>query len=117
MIHVGASAKEIPEKLVAQLKPKTGILLIPVGLNAESPFQTLVAVSRNDNGEAQVQQICSVRFVPLGSKQTQLLSSGNYARVKTFVDQSGEKKKVLPFLMNSEPIDLKTQKWTSADDF
>ncbi len=61
-IIVTAAAKEIPEELVAQLKPG-GIMIIPV---EEAPgFQVLYRVIKEQDGRIRVEKLLPVMFVPL----------------------------------------------------
>ncbi|KAK6920607.1 hypothetical protein RJ641_014285, partial [Dillenia turbinata] len=67
-IHVGAAAKEIPQPLIDQLKPG-GRLVIPVG----NIFQDLQVVDKNLDGSVSIRSETSVRYVPLTSREAQLL--------------------------------------------
>lgn len=61
-IIVTAAAPEVPQALMAQLKPR-GRMVIPVG--AASGNQELVLVERDANGQRRQQSLFSVAFVPL----------------------------------------------------
>ncbi len=61
-IIVTAATENIPECYLEQLAPG-GIMVIPLGGNAES--QTLTKIRKNRNGEISSENMMSVRFVPL----------------------------------------------------
>lgn len=65
-IHVGASADEVPPKLLTQMRVG-GKMIIPVG--STHGYQTLLMVERlrenNDSGDFETKNIADVRFVPL----------------------------------------------------
>ncbi|KAK1257393.1 Protein-L-isoaspartate O-methyltransferase [Acorus gramineus] len=62
-IHVGASALQIPQPLIEQLKPR-GRMAIPVG----NIFQDLQVVDKKADGSISMQSETSVRYVPLTSR-------------------------------------------------
>ncbi|KAK1258138.1 Protein-L-isoaspartate O-methyltransferase [Acorus gramineus] len=66
-IHVGASALQIPQPLIEQLKPR-GRMVIPVG----NIFQDLQVVDKKADGSISMQSETSVRYVPLTSRASQL---------------------------------------------
>lgn len=66
-IHVGASAPELPQPLLDQLKPG-GRMVIPVG----NMFQELQVVDKASDGSITVRTETSVRYVPLTSRAAQL---------------------------------------------
>lgn len=61
-IFVAAAAPDIPKPLVDQLKPG-GIMLIPVG--SISLFQTLLRITKANDGKLEEESFGSVAFVPL----------------------------------------------------
>ncbi|MFH1306121.1 MAG: protein-L-isoaspartate(D-aspartate) O-methyltransferase [Candidatus Micrarchaeota archaeon] len=63
-IFVTAAAREIPSKLISQLK-KEGLMLIPVG----GYPQTLYLIKKLANGKLEKQDLGSVLFVPLIKKE------------------------------------------------
>lgn len=67
-IHVGAAAPEVPQPLLDQLKPG-GRMVIPVG----DTFQELIVVDKNLDGNIKQWTASSVRYVPLTSRNEQLV--------------------------------------------
>lgn len=61
-IHVGAAAAQLPNALVHALKPG-GRMVIPVG--PQGSYQVLQVVDKDEHGQAQVQDLMYVRYVPL----------------------------------------------------
>lgn len=59
-IHVGAAASQVPPALVKALKPG-GVMMIPVGVHE----QYLCMVTKKEDGEADVERMLGVRYVPL----------------------------------------------------
>lgn len=59
-IHVGAAAAEVPDALVAQLKPG-GRMVIPVGKS----FQDLLVIDKQPDGSLKQHSEMGVRYVPL----------------------------------------------------
>ncbi|CEM17523.1 unnamed protein product [Vitrella brassicaformis CCMP3155] len=68
-IHVGAAAAAIPDSLLHQLKPG-GVMVIPVG--PKGGDQTLMKLTKDAAGRVHRENITSVIFVPLTSKEAQL---------------------------------------------
>jgi protein-L-isoaspartate(D-aspartate) O-methyltransferase len=62
-IHVGAAAATMPQNLIDKLKPG-GRMVIPVGGQQEG-FQTLQVVDKDQQGNVNIRDLISVRFVPL----------------------------------------------------
>ncbi|KAL0219618.1 hypothetical protein P9112_005271 [Eukaryota sp. TZLM1-RC] len=62
-IHVGATAKRIPDSLIHQLKPD-GLLCIPVE-DSHGAGQSLLLVKKNADGSISEKKTLGVRFVPL----------------------------------------------------
>eukprot|EP01103_Thecamoeba_quadrilineata_P014065 TRINITY_DN4079_c0_g1_i2.p1 TRINITY_DN4079_c0_g1~~TRINITY_DN4079_c0_g1_i2.p1 ORF type:complete len:191 (+),score=39.13 TRINITY_DN4079_c0_g1_i2:188-760(+) len=60
LIHVGAAAARVPEKLVEQLK-NGGRMVVPVGTHD----QNLVSIEKDQEGKVTQQIIFGVRYVPL----------------------------------------------------
>lgn len=63
-ILVAAAAAEVPEPLIAQLRPG-GVMIIPVG--ADGAGQLLLRLSKDETGVLSTQHLMPVRFVPLVS--------------------------------------------------
>jgi protein-L-isoaspartate(D-aspartate) O-methyltransferase len=61
-ILAAASGRDVPDSLIAQLKPG-GRLVMPLG--APGAVQKLVAVTRRADGALDRREVCGVRFVPL----------------------------------------------------
>ncbi|HVP92392.1 MAG TPA: hypothetical protein VMS94_01485 [Acidobacteriota bacterium] len=61
-IFVTAAAPDVPKPLVGQLKPN-GIMLIPVG--SASLFQSLMRITKGENGKIKEENLGGVAFVPL----------------------------------------------------
>lgn len=59
-IHVGASASELPQKLVDQLK-SPGKILIPIGTYS----QNIYLIEKNEQGKISKRTLFPVRYVPL----------------------------------------------------
>ena len=57
-----AAASHIPQDLIDQLKPG-GRMVIPVGLPYTN--QTLMLVTRNEQGSTNIESVLGVVFVPL----------------------------------------------------
>jgi protein-L-isoaspartate(D-aspartate) O-methyltransferase len=70
VIHVGAAAESIPEKLLQQLKPN-GYLIIPVGSSYLGQDFCKI-VKSNDNKSYKSEIITTVRYVPLTTPEKQL---------------------------------------------
>ena len=64
-IVVTAAAPEIPEPLLKQLKTN-GVMIIPVG--EISLFQTLIRLTKDENGKIKQENLGEVAFVPLTGK-------------------------------------------------
>jgi len=62
VIHVGAAAAEVPQKLVDQLAPG-GRMVIPVGPQYSSQY--LCLVDKDQNGKVTIEEVVDVRYVPL----------------------------------------------------
>ena len=60
VIHVGAAAASLPEKLIAALRIG-GQMIIPVGIND----QKLLLVTKSMTGECEIKELMGVRYVPL----------------------------------------------------
>jgi len=71
VIHVGAAAAEIPQKLVDQLAPG-GRMVIPVGTYT----QHLCLVDKSLSGDVSVKRVTEVRYVPLINANKQPEFSG-----------------------------------------
>uniref|UniRef100_A0A914ZLV3 Protein-L-isoaspartate(D-aspartate) O-methyltransferase n=1 Tax=Parascaris univalens TaxID=6257 RepID=A0A914ZLV3_PARUN len=69
-IHVGAAAPTLPPKLVEQLAPG-GRMLIPVG--AAHSDQRFLQVDKDEHGEVSVRDLMGVIYVPLTSKENQIV--------------------------------------------
>jgi protein-L-isoaspartate(D-aspartate) O-methyltransferase len=61
-ILVTAAAPDVPNPLIAQLKPN-GIMLIPVG--SMYLFQSLMKITKGANGKIKKENLGGVAFVPL----------------------------------------------------
>eukprot|EP00505_MAST-04D_sp_SCG-Rhode-Island_P002588 Stramenopile-MAST_4_protein_2588 len=68
LIHVGAAANEIPEKLCQQLAPG-GRMVIPIG--PEDGLQEIFLIDKDVDGYIHRQPTMGVRYVPLTSKTKQ----------------------------------------------
>ena len=66
VIHVGAAAATLPQKLVDQLKPG-GRMIIPVG--PQGGKQYLVAITKEKSGSIKQENLMGVRYVPLVQKR------------------------------------------------
>ncbi|MEO5377379.1 MAG: protein-L-isoaspartate(D-aspartate) O-methyltransferase [Magnetococcus sp. DMHC-6] len=65
-ISVTAAAPEIPPSLVAQLRPVTGRMVIPVGTRG---MQNLLLVRKGEEGEILIHTLFACTFVPLLGKE------------------------------------------------
>ena len=61
-IVVTAAAPKVPQPLLDQLK-SGGVMLIPVG--SVSLFQTLIKITKTQDGKISQKNVCGVAFVPL----------------------------------------------------
>ncbi|CEJ82994.1 hypothetical protein VHEMI03030 [[Torrubiella] hemipterigena] len=64
VIHVGASAREVHEPLIEQLKAP-GCIFIPVDDDATGYGQHVWSISKDANGEITSEKLFGVRYVPL----------------------------------------------------
>eukprot|EP00559_Dactyliosolen_fragilissimus_P008940 CAMPEP_0184862218 /NCGR_PEP_ID=MMETSP0580-20130426/6710_1 /TAXON_ID=1118495 /ORGANISM="Dactyliosolen fragilissimus" /LENGTH=245 /DNA_ID=CAMNT_0027359975 /DNA_START=392 /DNA_END=1129 /DNA_ORIENTATION=- len=68
-IHVGAAAPQFPEALMMQLKPKGGVMVIPIGPNGG--IQQLYRIERQverenfNKADFDIKPLLGVRYVPL----------------------------------------------------
>lgn len=68
VIHVGATAPELPEQLIGQLK-EGGLMVLPVQRGAKQMFEI---VEKSANGELVIKKLLEVRYVPLTDVLSQL---------------------------------------------
>jgi protein-L-isoaspartate(D-aspartate) O-methyltransferase len=71
-IHVGAAAARVPDALVDQLAPG-GRLVIPVGPEGET--QSLAVIDKRKDGTISRHDTMSVMYVPLTTREHQLMST------------------------------------------
>ena len=68
-IHVGASAAEMPQPLIDQLK-NGGRLVVPIGGQFENQYITII--DKDKDGKISMKKDLCVRYVPLTSEEQQL---------------------------------------------